>query len=102
MKILVMIVHANVQQDLADRLRELDSVQGFSFSHAEGHGIRSEHDPFLSARDKVVGYVPRVRAEILLNDADVSRVLAELRKPQSGIAGQGFYWVMPVEEGGRL
>lgn len=102
MKILVMIVYADVQQDLADHLRGLEQVEGFTFSHAEGHGIRTEREPFLSARDKVVGYVPRIRVEILLNDADVGAVLSVLRAPETGIAGQGVYWVTPVEQGGRL
>lgn len=102
MKNLVMIVHANVQQDLADRLRGLPQVKGFTFSHAEGHGGQVEHDPFLSARDRVVGYVPRVRADVLLDDAEVAVVLSALRAPGRGIAGQGIYWVTPVEQDGRL
>lgn len=102
MKILVMIVYANVQQDLADRLRGLEQVEGFTFTHAEGHGVRAGSDPFLSARDKVAGYVPRVRVEILLDDADVDTVLRALRAPETGVAEQGVYWVTAVEQGGRL
>ena len=102
MKNLIMIVHTNAQQDLADRLRSLEQVQGFTFTHVEGHGAHVEQDPFLSARDKVVGYTPRVRVDVLLKDADVEKVLDALRATGKGGAGQGIYWVATVEKSGRL
>jgi nitrogen regulatory protein P-II 1 len=103
MKNLTLIIHTNAQQDLADRLRTLEHVKGFTFSHVEGHGVQVEHSPFLSTRDKVVGYTPRVRVDILLEDADVDTVLDTLRTTSNGINGQeGIYWVTPVEKRGRL
>ena len=102
MKSLSMIIHSNLQQDLADLLSGHEQVQGFTFSHVEGHGAQVEHDPLLSMRDKVVGYTPRVRVDILLEDADVKLILATIRTDRSDISGQGIYWVTPVEQHGRL
>ena len=102
MKILTLIIHTNVQQELADLLRNTDKVPGFTFSHVEGHGSETENDSFLSARDEVVGYVPRIRFEILLEDADVDVVLTKLCDKENSLAGQGAYWVTPVEKGGHL
>ena len=102
MENLVLVLHGNVQQELADMLRSLDQVQGFTFTHVEGHGTQVEHDPFQSARDRVVGYVPRIRVDILLEDVDVAPVLAALREADNGIAGQGIYWVTTAEQHGRL
>jgi len=101
-KILTLIVHANTQQELGDQLRTLSEVSGFTFSHVEGHGAQVERDPFLSARDKVVGYTPRVRVDILLDDADVSAVLEALRQAENSVTGDAVYWITPVEEGGHL
>ena len=101
MKNLVVIVHASTQRDVADLLRGLEQVPGFTFSHVEGHGVQVEHDPLLSARDKVVGYVPRVRVDILLEDTDVDAVLGALRTNLSGIGGSLVFWTANVE-GGRL
>ncbi len=101
MKNLTIVVHAGVQQALADSLRGLEQVEGFTFSHVEGHSHHSEEDPFLSARDKVVGYVPRVRVDVLLADSDVDTVLTALTG-QSHLSGQGVYWVTAVEGQGRL
>ncbi|WP_177418291.1 DUF3240 family protein [endosymbiont of Lamellibrachia barhami] len=102
MKHLTLIIHTNVQQDMADQLRSLEQVSGFTFSHAEGHGVQVESDPFLSARDKVVGYTPRVRVDILLQDSDVEPVLDTLRNTTYGVEGNGIYWVTAVEQSGRL
>ncbi len=102
MKHLIMVVHGSLQQELAERLRSLDPVQGFTFSHVEGHGTHVEHDPFQSARDQVVGYVPRIRVDVLLEDMDVEIVLAALREADNGFTGQGIYWVTSVEQHGRL
>lgn len=102
MKTLVMIVHTDRQQDLADLLRSLSQIQGFTFSHVEGHGVQEVHDPFLSARDKVVGYVPRVRVDILLDDNHVDDVLEAVRSKSKGDAETGVFWVNDVKRGGRL
>ena len=102
MKNLVMIVHTNAKQGLADLLRGLEQIQGFTFSHAEGHGIHSERDSFLSARDRVVGYTPQARVDILLEDGDVDSVLAAIRSDQGVVIDQGFFWVTPVEMQGHL
>ena len=102
MKLLTLIIHTNTQQDLADQLRGISQVTGFTFSHVEGHGIQVESDHFLSARDKVVGYTPRVRVDILLDDADVNLVLDTLRHAGSHMGGQGVFWITAVEQNGRL
>ena len=96
MKHLVMIVNASVQESVTDQLRALD-VTGFTVSRVEGHGAHTAEDPFLSSRDRVVGFVPRVRVDILLHHEGIDAVLDALRDPGAGIAGHGVFWVSPVE-----
>ena len=102
MKILTLIAFADVKQALADSLRELKQVRGFTFTHVEGHGAQDAHDPALSARDFVVGYVPHVRVDILLQEKDVDGVLDALRNSQCGLAGRGQFWVTQAEKHGQL
>ncbi len=102
MKQLTLIVHTNVQQDLADQLRSIEQVSGFTFVDVEGHGVQVEGDSLLSARDKVVGYTPRVQVEILLEDDDVSYVLDSIRNHTNGIQGHGIYWVTDIQQNGHL
>src|SRR3569623_1200328 len=101
MKNLTLVIHASAQQALADSLRALEQVQGFPHTPVEGPSGYSGADLFLSARDKVVGYVPRVRGDMLLADADVNLVLAALLS-QQGFQGLGIYWGCLVEQLGRL
>jgi len=101
MKVLTIVIHAGAQQALADNLRALSQVQGFTFTRVEGHGKHADTDPLLSARDKVVGYVPRVRLDVLLADEDVNAVL-EAALADGNYRGQGVYWVTPAEQHGPL
>ena len=102
MKILTLIVHANAQRDLADQLRPLEQVSSFIFSHVEGHEAQLANDPLLSEQEKVVGYTPRVRVDILLEDNDLTEVLAMLRDTANSVPGEGIFWVCAVEQSGRL
>lgn len=102
MKQLILITHTDAQQDLTDQLRNLKQVSGFTFSRVEGHGIEAEIDPFLSAKDKVVGYTPRIRLDILLQETDVEPVLEALRNSSSYVEGHGIYWVTSVDRHGHL
>lgn len=102
MKQLTLIVHADIEQTMSDTLRGLKQVSGFTFTRVEGHGQQKDRDPTLSARDRVVGYTPHVRVDILLKGEDVDAVLDILRRSQSGVTGRGRYWVTEVEREGRL
>jgi nitrogen regulatory protein P-II 1 len=77
-------------------------VQGFTFTHVEGHGTQDSRDPMLSARDHVVGYVPHARVDVILEEKDLEDVLGALRNSQCGLAGRGHYWITEVERHGRI
>ncbi|MDQ7057237.1 MAG: DUF3240 family protein [Ghiorsea sp.] len=104
MKQLTLIVRSRIQQDLTDQLRMMEQIHGFTLSHVEGHGEQAEGDPFLSARDKVVGYTPRIRIDVVLRAVDLDIVLQELKKTIGGSkSGKGiYYWVAAVEQSGHL
>jgi len=103
MKSLTIIIHTDDQQELTNQLRTIGQVQGFTMNHVEGHGIELEHDAFLSARDKVVGGCPRVRADIVLQDSDLDDVLSALRAAREDGKMKGtYYWVTAVEQDGHL
>jgi len=102
MKILTLIVYADVKQVLADTLHGLQQVRGFTFTDVEGHGVQDGRELTLSARDDVVGYVPHVRVDIVLEDNAVAEVLADLRNSQCGLSGRGSYWITAVASQGQL
>jgi len=103
MKQLVLIIHDNLKQDTADLLRAIDQIQGFTFTSIEGHGEgQFQTSSLLVARDKVVGFTPHTRVDILLQDNDVSPVLTALRQSDIGLKQNSIYWVTCVDELGRL
>jgi len=102
MKNLTLIVHADIQQALADTLRSLEHLSGFTFTHVEGHGPQDETDPQISARDRVIGYTPHLRVDILLEDEDVENVLRSLLAADCSLAGRGVYQITAVEKHGAL
>lgn len=102
MKHLTLIVHTDIQQELTQELRALKVISGFTLSPVEGHGMEVEDDPFLSARDKVVGSTPRIRADILVELENIELLLSHLRQSIQDIDGNGIYWITDVEQSGRL
>lgn len=102
MKILTIIIHAGIEQQIADLLRGLNEIAGFTFTRVEGHGVHDEHDFRLSPRDRVIGYTPHVRVDILMNEEQVDAVLAALHDSRSGLAGKGRYWITAAEREGQL
>jgi len=101
MKKLSMVVHSSLQQELADILRSLQ-LDCFMFSHIEEHSSQSEHDALLSARDKVVGYVPKVRLDVILEDARALTLVDEIRDSKFSSMGKSLYWITELEASGEL
>lgn len=101
MKKLSIVVHTSLQQDLADCLRSL-KLSSFMFSHIEEHSSQLKQDAILSARDKVVGYVPKVRVDVILDEERAKTVLDELKNSEASLGGKGVYWITHLEEVGEL
>lgn len=102
MKHLTLIIHTDAQHEMASQLKGMEALSGFTFTQVEGHGLEVAADPFLSAREKSVGHVPRVRVDILLEDENVNPLLKMLRTTVDNLEGNGIYWVTDVEKSGRL
>ncbi len=103
MKHLTLVVHAGLEQATTDLLRSIEGIDGFTMTPVEGHGAQAQFDPVLSSRDRVVGYVPRLRIDMLLTESQLGTVLAAFQVPKPGInIQQGVYWVTDVVDQGRF
>lgn len=101
MKKLSIVVHESAQQQLADFLRS-QQLDTFMFSHIEEHSSQMEHDRFLSDRDKVVGYVPQVRLDVILTQEEIQALLGKLKGAKGTLKGKGIYWITDIDEFGSL
>jgi nitrogen regulatory protein PII len=102
MKCLTLFVHASLEHELVDRLRADERVTGFTLTPCQGHSTSTEDDPFLATRDRVIGHVPRLRIEIVLEDEIVTSVLEGLRECGPPGASLGAWHVTEVLDFGRL
>jgi nitrogen regulatory protein P-II 1 len=102
MKCLTLIMHESIKQELIDMFRQMKEVTGYTFIHGEGHSSDTDHNPFETNRDRVMGYVPRVRVDLILADEDVENVMLRLQGCDSCLAGLGVWWISPVDQWGQL
>jgi len=101
MRKLSLVIHASLKQEMSDYLRSIQ-IEQFMFSHIEEHGLQNEHDPLLSAHDKVVGYVPKVRIDIILRTEESEYVLNKIKTAPFSLKGKGFYWLSNLYDSGVL
>jgi len=102
MKCLTLIVHASAKRDVADRLRNIPAVSGFTLVPCEGHSAETGQDVFQSVRDRVVGYVPRIRVDVILEESQVKAVLEALKKEGQADARIGIWFITEIHETGTL
>lgn len=102
MKCITLIVHASAKSALTDFFHEIAEVRRFTMIDCEGYDENDLADPRISPGDRVVGYIPRVRIDLNVSDADVPTVMTKLRATESQVSGLGVYRVTPIEEEGIL
>ncbi len=74
-------------------------VQGMTVSEVQGFGRQRGHTEVYRGAEYTVAFVPKVRIEVLVDDADVSDVLEVMAKAaHTGSIGDGKVWSVPVDE----
>ena len=102
MKCVTLIVHASAKSALTDFFHEIAEVRRFTMIDCEGYDENDLADPRISPGDRVVGYIPRVRIDLTVNDPDVTTVMTKLRATESQVSGLGISWITPIEDEGIL
>jgi nitrogen regulatory protein P-II 1 len=78
---------------------EAHGVQGMTVSEASGYGRQRGHTEVYRGAEYTVDLVPKVRLEVLVDDADVVDVLDVIVKSAAtGRIGDGKVWTTPVED----
>ena len=74
-------------------------VQGLTVSEVQGFGRQRGHTEVYRGAEYTVAFVPKVRIEVLVDDADVTDVLEVMAKAaHTGSIGDGKVWSVPVDE----
>ena len=98
MKIIVAIVKPHKLDEVKAAL-EAFGVQGLTVSEASGYGRQKGHTEVYRGAEYTVDRVPKVRVEVLVDDADAADVVEVIVKSaQTGRIGDGKVWTVPVDD----
>src|SRR5437763_10808330 len=82
---------------------EAIGVQGMTVSEVQGFGRQRGHTEVYRGAEYTVDFVPKVRVEVLVDDADAARILeAVVTAASTGSIGDGKVWVTPVDDVDRV
>ena len=101
MKILSLMLNESKQNEIVELLQQLKEVNAYTIFHGEGH-FPGNIAPFESVHDEVMGFVPRIRIDLLLDDKDVTQVLSTIKGCSTCGSHGGVYWISPVDGIGEL
>jgi len=74
-------------------------VHGMTVSEVQGFGRQRGHTEVYRGAEYTVAFVPKVRVEVLCEDADAADILEVIAKSaQTGSIGDGKVWSTPVDE----
>jgi nitrogen regulatory protein P-II 1 len=74
-------------------------VQGMTVSEVQGYGRQRGHTEVYRGAEYTVSFVPKVRVDVLVDDADAGDVLEVMAKSaQTGSIGDGKVWSVPVDD----
>jgi nitrogen regulatory protein P-II 1 len=98
MKLVTAIVKPHKLDEVKTAL-EAFGVQGMTVSEASGYGRQRGHTEVYRGAEYTVDLVPKVRLEVLVDDADVADVVdVVVKSAQTGRIGDGKVWTSPVED----
>jgi nitrogen regulatory protein P-II 1 len=97
MKLVTAVIKPHKWEDTRVAL-ETVGVTGMTVSEVSGYGRQKGHTEVYRGAEYDIALVPKIRLEIVANDADVEAIVgAILTTAQTGKIGDGKVWVSPVE-----
>ena len=97
MKLVTAVIKPHKWEDTRAAL-ETVGVTGMTVSEVSGYGRQKGHTEVYRGAEYDIALVPKIRIEIVVDDADVEAVVDTIvSSSQTGRIGDGKVWVMPVE-----
>lgn len=97
MKLITAVVQPFTVTDIRTAVDEA-GVHGLTFSEAQGYGRQKGHTEVYRGAEYEVGFVPKVRIDVVVDDEQVDAVAAAIvGAARTGKIGDGKIWVTPVE-----
>ena len=97
MKLVVAVLKPFKLDDVKEALKTA-GVQGMTVAEAQGFGRQRGHTEVYRGAEYEVDFVPKIRIEVLVDDAQVTEVVDTIvSTAATGKIGDGKVWVLPVE-----
>ncbi len=97
MKLVTAVIKPHKWEDTRAALETI-GVTGMTVSEVSGYGRQKGHTEVYRGAEYDIALVPKIRIEIVVNDADADVVVgAIVDSAQTGRIGDGKVWVAPVE-----
>ncbi len=78
-------------------------IQGLTVSEVKGFGRQKGHTELYRGAEYVVDFLPKIKLEIIVNDADAQKVVQAIQdSAKTGKIGDGKIFVYAVEEVVRI
>ena len=98
MKLVVAVVKPFRLGDVKEAL-DGAGVHGMTVSEVQGYGRQRGHTEVYRGAEYVVEFVPKVRIEVVVDDADADRVVeAIVNSARTGTIGDGKVWTVSVDD----
>jgi nitrogen regulatory protein P-II 1 len=96
-KLVTAVIKPHKWEDVREAL-ETFGVTGMTVSEVSGYGRQKGHTEVYRGAEYDIALVPKVRIEIVVDDADVDAVVSAITtSAQTGRIGDGKVWVVPVD-----
>ena len=97
MKLVTAVIKPHKWEDVREAL-ETFGVAGMTVSEVSGYGRQKGHTEVYRGAEYDIALVPKIRVEIVVDDADVEDVAGIVVKAaHTGRIGDGKVWVSPVD-----
>ena len=97
MRLITAVVKPFKLDDVKAALEAL-GVQGMTVSEVQGFGRQRGHTEVYRGAEYTVDFVPKVRVEVLVDEADAAGVVdAIVGAAHTGAIGDGKVWTIPID-----
>ena len=102
MKLVTAIIKPDKVESLRQALTSVD-IQGLTIVEAKGYGRQKGHTELYRGAEYEVYFLPKSRAEVLVDSADVEKVITTISEAvKSGKIGDGKIFVTEVQDVVRI
>jgi len=97
MKLVTAVIKPHKWEDVRAALETI-GITGMTVTEVSGYGRQKGHTEVYRGAEYDITLVPKIRVEILLEEADVDSVIETIcNAAQTGKIGDGKVWVSPIE-----